>query len=138
MRAGEVESAGPTMGALNGDEELVDRALEAFAQKKHADAAALLIPLAERGNARAQCNLALLSYTGLGAKQDSAHAIELYLLVGEMNIREGFLSATAYHNLATLFMTGAPDLAPNPARAREYARKSEGLGFPMPFPDHST
>jgi TPR repeat protein len=117
---------------MNSEDEIVERALEHIAGKSYARAVELLLPLVEHGNPRAQCNMALLYSFGFGVSQDTARAVELYRLVGEQNIREGHLSALAYHNLATLFVTGAPGLPPDPARAREFARKSEELGFPMP------
>jgi hypothetical protein len=77
--------------------------------------------------------MAFLYSMGFGVQLDAARAVELYLLVGAKEIREAYVSAIAYNNLAALLMAGAPGLPPDPDRAREYGRRSEDLGFPTPW-----
>jgi uncharacterized protein len=82
------------------------KAIEELERKNYPAALALLWPLADAGNPRAQCNLADLYSLGWGVEADGQKAVELYLKVAEQNIREQHLSALAYHSLATLYITG--------------------------------
>jgi TPR repeat protein len=106
-------------------------ALEELEKGNHAEAFALLVPLANAGNPRAQCNLATLYHLGRGVQKDGRKAIELYRRVAEQGIREACLSGVAYNNLATIYFTGLPGIEPNPEKAREYLAHARELGFEM-------
>jgi TPR repeat protein len=97
----------------------------------HATAVTLLVPLAEAGNPKAQCNLAALYQFGLGVEPDGQKCVELYLRVATQNIAEGSLSAVAYNNLATIYTTGLPGIDADHQKAYEYASLARGLGFPI-------
>ena len=91
----------------------------------------LLLPLAQAGNPRAQCNIAFLYQFGLGVGSNAQKAIDLYEKVAEQNIREGHLSALACNNLATLFFTGLPGVEPDHVKGRQYLARARDLGFEM-------
>jgi hypothetical protein len=57
------------------------RAVDALDRKDYCSALALLKPLADTGNPRAQCNLADLYFLGWGVEADGKKAVELYLKV---------------------------------------------------------
>ena len=94
-------------------------------------AVALLVPLAEAGNPKAQCNLASLYHQGLGVERDGKRAVELYKKVTEPNVPECNLSALAYNNLATLYFTGAPGVGADWGKANAYLTRARELGFEM-------
>jgi len=54
------------------------RALESIEQGNYSYAFELLVPLAQTGNPKAQCNLANLYHFGWGVEVDAKKAIELY------------------------------------------------------------
>lgn len=107
------------------------KAIEEIENGDYSAAAALLIPLADDGNPRAQCNLAALYSAGLGVPMDGARAVELYESVGKRNIQEGHLSAIAYNNLATIYFTGLPGFEADPGKAQEYLNRAREMGFGM-------
>src|SRR5262245_34835800 len=91
----------------------------------------LLTPLAEAGNPKAQCNLATIFQSGLGCNVDGEKAVRLYLEVARRNIREEFLSAIAYHNLATIYTTGLLQIERDREKAAEFEARARELGFEM-------
>jgi hypothetical protein len=82
------------------------KAVEELEAKNYSAAVALLVPLAEAGNPKAQCNLASLYHFGWGVEPNGEKAVELYLKVAQQNVREQHLSGIAYQNLATLYTVG--------------------------------
>ena len=90
-----------------------------------------LAHLADAGNPKAQCNLASLYQFGWGVKPDGSKAVELYSKAARQNIHEERLSALAYHNLSTLYVCGAPGVAPDHERAATYSALAKELGFEM-------
>ena len=109
----------------------LERALAMIDSKDYAAALQLLVPLAEAGDPVAQCNLASLYQCGLGVKADGQKAVKLYERVGELEIREKHLSALAYHNLATIYVTGAPGVQPDQEKARKCEGRARELGFDL-------
>lgn len=105
------------------------KAIEELESGNYPVAANLLVPLAEAGNPRAQCNLAALYSSGLGVTLNGPKAIELYASVAERGITEGHLSAIACNNLATIYLTGIPGVRPDPDKAQEYLNRARKLGF---------
>ncbi|HLJ41963.1 MAG TPA: hypothetical protein VKT50_10790 [Candidatus Acidoferrales bacterium] len=107
------------------------KAIEELNRGNYSVAVALLVPLAEAGNPKAQCNLASLYHLGLGVESDGKRAVELYKKVAEHNVLEGNLSALAYNNLATIYFTGAPGVEADWAKANAYLTRARDLGFEM-------
>jgi hypothetical protein len=107
------------------------KALESIERRNYSVALELLVPLAEIGNPKAQCNLANLYHFGWGVNIDAKKAIELYRKVAERNIREEYLSGLAYHSLSTIYITGLPGIQPDHERAAEFAARAKELGFEM-------
>ena len=107
------------------------RALESIETGDYSNAFELLVPLAQSGNPKAQCNLANLYHFGWGVKVDADKAIELYHRVAQQNISEEYLSGLAYQSLATIYITGLPGIQPDVGRAAEFAARAKELGFEM-------
>src|SRR5689334_16233082 len=83
------------------------KAFEQMEQGNYSSAFQLLVPLAQSGNPKAQCNLATIYHLGLaGIDVNGQKAVELYRQVAEQNIVEGQLSAISCNNLAQIFLTG--------------------------------
>jgi TPR repeat protein len=105
------------------------RGVAAAERKDWAEAARLLLPLAEAGDAVARCNLATMYSIGFGVPVDVHKAAELYLDVAERGIEEGHLSALAYHNLAVLYVTGGPAFERDLDKAGDFERLAKAAGF---------
>ena len=107
------------------------KAIDEMDKRNYSAALALLTPLAEAGNPRAQGSLANLYHFGWGVKADGNKAAELYVKVAKQNIQDQHLSALAYHSLATLYITGAPGVDPDREKAGQYGKLAKDLGFDM-------
>jgi TPR repeat protein len=107
------------------------RALESIEKGNYSNALRLLVPLAQTGNPKAQCNLANLYHFGWGVKPDAKKAIELYHKVARQNIREEHLSGLAYQSLSVIYITGLLGIKPDGERAAEFAARAKELGFEM-------
>lgn len=79
----------------NQNSEQLARGLAAAERKDWEEAARLLLPLAEEGDAVARCIVATMYSVGFGVPVDARKAAELYLDVAERGIEEGHLSALA-------------------------------------------
>jgi TPR repeat protein len=117
------------MGKFDSPEVLA--ALDAIENRNYSRAFELLLPIANAGNPKAQCNLATLYQAGWGVNADGLKAVELYLHVAEQQIVEECLSGVAYNNLATIYSTGLRGIMPDPEKAKVYHRRAEALGFTM-------
>jgi TPR repeat protein len=109
-------------------------ALDSLSKGDYSAAVRLLDALAKSGNPKAQCNLATCYQLGLGVKADGLKAVELYKTVAEQNIREEHLSAVAYNNMATIYISGVAGIEPDCHKAAEYQKLSRSLDFPMSAP----
>ena len=89
------------------------------------------MPLAEAGNAQAQCHVASMYQGGFGLPADGAKAVEWYLKAALQEEYAGRISGVAYNNLGTIYGTGMPGVQPDPAKAKEYWRKAVELGVEM-------
>jgi len=107
------------------------KAIEDFEKGDYTAAIPVLLLHSEAGSPKAQRHLADAYHLGMGVERDGKKAAELYLKVGEQNIREDGLSAVAYNNLATLYFTGGPGLEPNMEQGRKYLALARELGFEM-------
>jgi TPR repeat protein len=106
----------------------LEEGLAAYERQDYVKAFSLLLPLAEAGNARAQCHVAALYHAGNGVGADGTQAVHWYLRAAEQNDKLENISGTAYHNLAVLFITGMPTIPVDRQRAQEYLRKAAELG----------
>jgi TPR repeat protein len=106
-------------------------ALQSIDKGNYSAAFGVLALLADAGNPKAQCNLANLYHFGWGVMADGSKAVELHCKVARQNIHEEHLSALAYHNLSTLYICGAPGVAPDYERAAAYSALAKELGFGM-------
>lgn len=109
----------------------LDRAMAELEKGNYSAAAKLLMPLADGGNPKAQCNLATLYFAGWGVQLNGQRAVDLYRHVAEQNIIEGHISALACNNLAAIYVTGLPGIEPDPKKAQEYRSRARELGFEM-------
>jgi TPR repeat protein len=107
------------------------KALENIEKGNYSEAFESLVSLSQNSNPKAQCNLANLYHFGWGVKVDGKKAVELYLKVAQQNIREERLSGLAYQNLSTIYVTGLPEIEPDPERARDYFARARAMGFEM-------
>src|ERR1700738_4553588 len=107
------------------------KALKSIEEGNYSVAFEVLVPLAQTGNPKAQCNLANLYHFGWGVKIDAKKAIELYHKVAQQNIREEYLSGLAYQSLSTIYVTGLPGIQADGERAAEFAARAKELDFEM-------
>lgn len=103
-------------------EALIGRYL--FTEGDYAAALAILQPLADAGEPRAQTVLGRMHESGLGVPQDSAKAVEYYQKAAD----QGF--ANAIHNLAVSYEGGELGLPEDPVKARELYAKAAESDFP--------
>ena len=101
-----------------------------FEEGNYARAYELLYPLAEVGDAKAQCYVASMYQGGLGVAADGALAVLWYLRAAQQDVRKEYVSAIAYNNLATIFTTGMPKVAADPNLAEIYLLSARRLGLP--------
>lgn len=109
----------------------LDDGLNAYQKGAYERALRLLLPLAEAGDASAQCYVASMYQGGLGLPIDGQEAVKWYRKATEQEEQERKISAGAYNNLATIFCCGMPGITPDPALAKQYWRKAVELGFEM-------
>lgn len=79
--------------------------------------------LSKAGNSQATYNLAYLTQTGQGTKQDNRKAVELYQQAGN----KGY--PIANYVLAQNYASGGLDLTKDAAKARQYLEKASNQGF---------
>lgn len=79
--------------------------------------------LSKAGNSQATYNLAFLTQTGQGTKQDNKKAVELYEQAGN----KGY--PVANYVLAQNYASGGLGLAKDEKKARQYLEKSSAQGF---------
>lgn len=109
----------------------LEEGIGAFDNGDYIFAFKLLLPLAEAGNAKAQCYLGGMYQGGLGVPADGAQAVRWYLEAARQEIDVEHISATAYSNLATIYTVGMFGIGADKQLARSYAQMAERLGFQM-------
>jgi len=97
---------------------------KAQASNDYSNLLRLLVPLAENGNAEAQCYLASMYHLGTGVTSNGITAAHWYELAAE----QGY--SLASNNLSSLYATGGPNLAANPDLSAYWHNKSLAQGFP--------
>ena len=108
-----------------------DDGLDAYQRGDYKHALHLLLPLANAGNAKAQCHIASMYQGGLGVPVSGQEAVKWYTKAAEQKDLEGKISGIAYNNLATIFFTGVPEIPADFMLAELYWRKAVELGFKM-------
>ena len=107
-----------------------DEGMRAFNQQNYKLAHEILLPLAEKGDAEAQCIIGNLYHLGLAIERDELEAVKWYKKAAE----NGY--PVAAHNLGTLFMTGTPPVQYDLEQAMKYFKMARDLGFEQgPNPD---
>lgn len=115
--------------------EQLENGIKAFENDDFSRAFTLLSPLAQAGNAKAQCYIASMYQCGFGVPVDGSKAINWYRLAAEQQETKERVSATAYNNLGTIYSTGMLNMPANMSLAKEYWRKAAELGFEMIPPE---
>jgi TPR repeat protein len=76
----------------------LEKGLQAFTNQNYNETLALLKPLADQGNAEAQCIIGNLYHLGLGVEQDIKQAIKWY----QESAQQGYI--IAFNNLETIYL----------------------------------
>lgn len=107
----------------------LEKGIGAFSKGNYILALELLLPLARAGNAKAQCYLGSMYQGGLGVPVDGQQAVKWFLMSAEQKVDAEHISATAYHNLATIYTTGLFGINADIGLARGYGDMAWRLGF---------
>ena len=97
--------------------------LAAFEAKNYLDAFKLLKPIAERGDAEAQCIVANMYHLGLGLEKDVLEAVKWY----KKSAEQGYCVAS--NNLAEIFAIGDRDIATDRTEAEKWYQKAKEQRF---------
>lgn len=97
--------------------------LAAFEAKDYTNAFKLLKPIAERGDAEAQCIVANMYHLGLGLEKNVLEAVEWY----KKSAEQGY--GVASNNLSGIFRVGEQGISMNRAEAEKWHQKAEEQGF---------
>lgn len=97
--------------------------LAAFEAKKYEEAFELLMPIAEQGNAEAQCIIGSMYDLGLGIESNVLEAVKWY----NKSASQGY--AVASNNLGTIYYSGKEGIVRNRAKASEWYQKARQQGF---------
>ncbi len=101
----------------------LEEGLAAFEARDYTKAFELLKPIAEQGDAEAQCIIANMYHLGLGLDRNGSEAIKWYML----SAKKGY--GVASNNLAEIFRAGSCDVAPDQAAAEKWYHKARKQGF---------
>jgi hypothetical protein len=101
----------------------LEKYLTGFKSPNYTKAFKLLKPLAEAGNAEAQCIIANMYHLGLGVEMNLPEAIKWYLKSSQQG------SGIASHNLGILYLSGGKGILPNKNEAERYFQKAREQGF---------
>ena len=101
----------------------LEKGIDAFGSENYVEALHLLKPLAEQGNAEAQCIIANIYHLGLGVDKNGSEAIKWYTRSSE----QGY--AVASNNLAGIYLMGDCGVAANPKEAHKWHQLSQEQGF---------
>lgn len=117
--------AAPSKEALDAD---IERGYQAVQQGKYADALAIFVPLAKRGDAMAQYELGFMVESGQGVRQDYAEAAKWY----QLSAQQGNVGAQT--NLSVLYVAGR-GVAQDYAQAVKLLRLAAEQRFPEALND---
>jgi TPR repeat protein len=105
------------------DSETLVNGIEAFKNRSYIESLKLLTPLAEQGNAEAQCILGNIYHMGLGVNVDGPKAIKWY----QQSAQQGYPIAS--HSLAGIYLMGACGVAEDYEEALKWSQLSQKQGF---------
>ena len=97
--------------------------LSAFEAKNYAEAFKLLKPIAEEGNAEAQCIIGSMYDLGLGLESNALEAVKWY----ERSAEQGY--GVASNNLGTIFYSGREGIPINQVESKKWYQKAREQGF---------
>ncbi len=97
--------------------------LAAFEAEDYTNAFKLLKPIADRGDAEAQCIVANMYHLGLGLERDVLEAVKWY----KKSAEQGY--GVASNNLAEIFAIGDRGIAIDRAEADKWEQKARKQGF---------
>jgi len=97
--------------------------LAAFEAQDYTQAFRWLKPLADQGDAEAQCLIANMYHLGLGLDRDISEAIQWY----QRSAEQGY--GVASNNLAGIFKTGEHGDVPDPVEAEKWYQRAREQGF---------
>ena len=92
--------------------------LAAFEAKDYLNAFRLLKPIADQGDAEAQCLIGNMYQLGLGLERNVLEAVKWY----KKSANQGY--SVASNNLAEIFMVGDQGVAIAPAEAEKWYQKA--------------
>lgn len=101
----------------------LEKGLAAFYSQDYTTALSLLKPLADEGNAEAQCVIANMHHLGLGVERNILEAIKWYMKSSKLGY------AIASNNLAGIYLSGDEGIRANPTEANKWFQKSREQGF---------
>lgn len=97
--------------------------LAAFEAKDYTKAFRLLKPIADQGDAEAQCLIGNMYQLGLGLERDVLEAVKWY----KKSAKQGY--GVASNNLAEILMVGDQGVAIAQAEAEKWYQKAREQGF---------
>lgn len=97
--------------------------LAAFEAEDYTNAFRLLKPIADQGDAEAQCIVANMYQLGLGLERDVLEAVRWY----EKSAEQGY--GVASNNLAGIFTMGDQGIAIDRTEAEKWYQKAKEQGF---------
>jgi TPR repeat protein len=101
----------------------ISEGLSAFESEDYLRAFHILMPIAESGNAEAQCMIANIYHLGLGLEQDISAAVKWY----KKSAEQGY--GVASNNLAGILRAGTHGGEPDAAAAKYWYQKAREQGF---------
>jgi TPR repeat protein len=105
------------------DIKMLEDGIEAFKRGSYIESIELLNPLAEQGNAEAQCILGNIYHMGLGVNVDGSRAVQWY----QQSAQQGY--AIASNNLAGIYFMGECGVAEDYEEALKWSKLSQKQGF---------
>lgn len=97
--------------------------LAAFEARNYTNAFELLMPLAEVGNAEAQCIIGNMYDLGLGTDSNTSEAVKWY----QKSSEQGY--GVASNNLGTIYHSGREGIPESKTEAQKWYRKAREQGF---------
>lgn len=101
----------------------LEKGLAAFYSQDYTTALNLLKPLADEGNAEAQCVIANMHHLGLGVERNILEAIKWYRKSSELGY------AIASNNLAGIYFSGDESIIADRTEADKWFQKAREQGF---------
>jgi len=110
-------------------ENKLEKGLREFSSGHFKKAYLILLPYARAGNVIAQGYIGVMYMTGVGVKVNGLKAVEWLKKAAKQ--KKDKISAVAYNNLGTVYITGIPPVRKNSSIAKMYWKKAFELGFTM-------